>query len=484
MQMVVILGFVLVMVLSGIELPFPPLGPWWVIAMMILGYLIGGYLLTKVLVWLGERKMKKAAGLHKGIGKSCAALMLIIHFYLLAGMAGVMLAGWLDLVDRELHLGTIPLVWEMVLVCPFVLAMFLHWLAIYPLDRMVRNYIRQTSTIMAEPTLPVWSRREFLLFHIRYDLLFAAVPIGLIALVVDLLSLLEPIIGSVATMGMMVAGVGAIAIFTPVILVHLWRAKPLPSGHLRDRLVQLSKMIGFSFRDIVVWDSAGVVVNAAIIGFIKQARYVLISDAMLEHFSDDAIVAVFAHEAGHAVHHHIPYTALFSIGWFMLMVPALQGFSAAMGVSESSAEIISVILSAALWVGVFGLLSRRFEWQADVFAASIMSAWMQQANSEGKSSMEQNDSKDNASLYQLNEEGVRLFGAALQAVARLNGVEPSRRNFRHGSIRSRLDFLDKVLKGGGRKIVDRNIRRIKMLIWGLFILGSIVTIFSYIHSCS
>ena len=478
MQMVVILGFVLVMVLSGVQLPFAPLGPWWIIV-LILGYLLGDYLLTKVLVLLGKRRMKRA-GSHKSIGRSCAALMLIIHFYLLAGMAGLMLAGWLDLVDKELHLGTIPLVWEMVLVCPFVLAMFLHWLAIYPLDRMVRNYIRQTSAVMAEPTLPVWSRREFLLFHIRYDLLFAAVPIGLIALVMDLLSLLEPIIGSVATMGMTVAGVGAIAIFTPMILVNLWRAKPLPSGHLRDRLVQLSKMIGFSFRDIVVWDSAGVIVNAAILGFIKQARYVLISDAMLEHFSDDAIVAVFAHEAGHAIHHHIPYTAIFSIGWFMLVVPVLQGFSIAMGVSESSAEVVSVILSAALWVGVFGLLSRRFERQADVFAASIMSAYIQQASTECESSVEQDGLNDNTSPHRLNREGVKLFGAALQAVARLNGVEPSQRNFRHGSIRSRLNFLDKTLLTGSREIVDRSIGKVKLFIWGLFVLGGIVMVLSYI----
>lgn len=469
MQMVVVLGFVLVMVLEGVGSPLAPVGKGGIVISMVLGYVIGGYLFTKIIVLSVSRKMRRT-GSHRGIGKACAILMIAVHVYLLAGIAGVMFAGWSDLVGERLHLAAIPLVEEMVLVSPFVLAVFLHWLAVYPLDRTVRNYVHEVSIIAGEPALPVWNRRKFLLFHIRYSLLFAAVPIGLIVLITDLMHLVEPALGSIPTMSMTVLGVGTVALFTPTILVYLWRARFLPDGALRRRLERMSRRVGFSFREIVVWDSAGVIVNAAVVGFIRHARYVLISDAMLEHFSDDAVAAVFAHEAGHAVHHHIPYTAIFSIGWFLLTVPLLQGLSAVMGASETVAEIAGASASAVLWVGVFGLLSRRFERQADLFAASIMS----------REFSPEPDGWEDQCPYRLNREGVRIFSAALQAVARLNGIEPSQRNFRHGSIRSRLEYLEEVLRTGSHPSADRNVRRIKAIIWVLFILGVIVTVFSVV----
>ena len=57
-------------------------------------------------------------------------------------------------------------------------------------------------------------------------------------------------------------------------------------------------------------------------------------------------------------------------------------------------------------------------------------------------------------------------------VAKLNGISPRRRNFRHGSIAARVDYVGWLLAEGlGARAFDRRIRRIKVLVWVLFALG-------------
>ena len=111
----------------------------------------------------------------------------------------------------------------------------------------------------------------------------------------------------------------------------------------------------------------------------------------------------------------------------------------------------------ALWGWLFGMLSRRFERQADVFGASLARPAAMDGQPETAA---------------MSTEGVELFGNALLAVARLNGIRPTQRNFRHGSIKRRLDYLAALHNSGeGRARVDRSIRRIKLAVWALLGLG-------------
>ena len=69
----------------------------------------------------------------------------------------------------------------------------------------------------------------------------------------------------------------------------------------------------------------------------------------------------------------------------------------------------------------------------------------------------------------------RLGGLPRQtelSIERLNGISPTKRNFRHGSIQTRVDYLvDLLTAGGGPATEDRAIGRIKALIWLLFTIG-------------
>ena len=95
--------------------------------------------------------------------------------------------------------------------------------------------------------------------------------------------------------------------------------------------------------------------------------------------------------------------------------------------------------------------------QADVFAAAAV----------GGDAAEGRLGRDRMTVS-----GVNCFANALLAVAKLNGISPRRRNFRHGSIAARVDYVGWLLAEGlGARAFDRRIRRIKVLVWVLFALG-------------
>ena len=90
---------------------------------------------------------------------------------------------------------------------------------------------------------------------------------------------------------------------------------------------------------------------------------------------------------------------------------------------------LPAMASSAVLVGslvVFGWISRRFERQADAFAAVELSKEVDE------------------------HKGIHLFGveamrSALNSVARLNGVPSSRWSWRHGSILGRQKALQKLV---------------------------------------
>lgn len=446
MQILVIAGFVVTLSLADLPALWSSV-PWWAASAGAAGYVASSYVLARGSAYFGLRRLMRG---HGGLGAGPMAAAVAVQVYLLAGLGVLMPAGWARLIDETLHLGGVPLVGKALLAAPFIAALLAYWWAMYPLQRAMRDRSRQLPALAGEPVPPVWTRGQFLMFNIRHSLLFAAVPVGLIVLVLDSLYLAEPLLGpAVAPAGLVAAG--AVFVSAPAIIARIWRTGPLPAGPLRSRLDGLCRRAGFTCRDILVWDTGRVIVNAAVLGFLRPLRYVLLSDAMLEHFDDDAVAAIFAHEAGHVVHRHIPYMVLFTMGLILLLGSAAELSAAAMNISPPIAQLSMLLVAGALWAWLFGIVSRRFERQADVFAAALVPA---------------------DSGTELTDEGVRLFSGALLKVGRLNGIDPARRNFRHGSIKHRLEYLDRLLRSGaGRAPTDRGVRRVKLAIWALLAAG-------------
>ena len=185
--------------------------------------------------------------------------------------------------------------------------------------------------------------------------------------------------------------------------------------------------------------------NAAVMGMIGPVRYVLLTDALIEQMPPQQIQAVFAHEAGHIVSHHIFYSVLFAVSAALLAACTGQRLATALDWNPWTTEVLVAGLLVGAWGLGFGWLSRRFERHSDVQAA-----WAMDQSDHGR----------------ITPAGAALYASTLQTVARLNGIPLQQRNWRHGSIAARVRYVLRLGgTGGTRRPIDRLIRRIKIILW-------------------
>jgi STE24 endopeptidase len=93
----------------------------------------------------------------------------------------------------------------------------------------------------------------------------------------------------------------------PVVLFPIfYKFQPLENEELRERLLRLSERAGTRVRGVYEWklSEKSRKANAALAG-LGRTRRIILADTLLEHYSNDEIEAVLAHELGHHVHKHI-----------------------------------------------------------------------------------------------------------------------------------------------------------------------------------
>ncbi|MCU1285285.1 MAG: Ste24 endopeptidase [Acidobacteriales bacterium] len=170
----------------------------------------------------------------------------------------------------------------------------------------------------------------------------------------------------------------AFAQIAPVVLFPLfYRFIPLENEELKSRLVRLSEAAGTRVRGVYEWklSEKSKKANAALTG-LGNTRRIILSDTLLQNYSEDEIEAVLAHELGHHVHRHI-----FKSIALQVMI-TLVGFWAASQVLDYSVRnlgmfsdlhdfanlpllaLVSSILSLAL-LPALNAFSRHNERQAD-----------------------------------------------------------------------------------------------------------------------
>jgi len=157
------------------------------------------------------------------------------------------------------------------------------------------------------------------------------------------------------------------------------QTQPLPDSPLRRRLEAMCRRVGMRYRDILLWHTQNNMGNAAVMGILPPVRYILLSDLLLERMDDEQIEAVFAHEVGHVVHRHMAWYVvvimIFTLGLVSLeqVVRRVAPLNVALnGVPQDLLDVLSIIAPLAGFLLFFGFLSRRFERQADVYAARTM----------------------------------------------------------------------------------------------------------------
>ena len=170
----------------------------------------------------------------------------------------------------------------------------------------------------------------------------------------------------------------------PVVLMPIfYKFEPLANDSLRERLTKLGERAGTRVRGVYEWklSEKSNKANAALTG-LGSTRRIILSDTLLQHYSDDEIEAILAHELGHHVHKHIlksiftqvaiTFFAFWLINvvlrlviaknWFPVLDPRLYDF-ANLPLIVLVATILGFVLMPAL-----NAISRHHERQADRYA--------------------------------------------------------------------------------------------------------------------
>ncbi len=414
--------------------------------------------------------------------------VLLLRGYVLATfVVDLALTRWPDMIAAFAPIARVPALAELIIIAPFLLGSVLLLVATYPTDRVLRGFVEDQATVKIAEPCPRWSMWSYLDFNIRHQLLIVVVPMTLILLAYDVARDYEDRMGDslrVPWLPDLALGVAAAAVFivAPLLMKRIWTTHSLPTGALRDKLVGMCDRIGLKCRDILVWRSGQMLVNAAVMGLFPRLRYVMLSDGLLASMKDRQIEAVFGHEAGHVRHRHIQFFLLFAVGSMLIsagVMEILYRWSLAEDgprwLNSAVIQGVGFVAIAILWGVGFGFVSRHFERQADLFGARCITP-VDAADCLLPCGVHSDATAPAGSRLRLCSTGADIFATALDRVALLNGIPPEEPSWRHSSIASRIAFLRSLASDPTRvESFERRIRRIKRALIVVCVVGLAVS---------
>jgi len=380
---------------------------------------------------------------------------------------------------------------DLIAVLPFFISMITLWTVAYPVERAL---MRETGVgnLEGQPQEGMaWHLSAYLDFQLRHYMFAVAIPMLMILFVANLTIGYEKELTKMTGWSwtdetLLGVSTGLVFIISPILLRYIWRTRTLEQSPLRDRLEAISQRVGFHCRDILVWKSDGMMINAAVMGLFPRVRYVLLSDALLTTMDDGQVEAVFGHEVGHVKLHHMQYFLLFAfVGW-LVVAGVMEGVSLWMAtttITKSNAlltvESVGVICTIAIWGLGFGWISRRFERQADISGAH--SATPDGSGCQLPCSVHMSSGQEIVSNLCVCMTGAKVFTSALERVANLNGIPIEEWSWRHASIGMRIRFL-MALAGDPSMAIGfhQTIHRIKLTLIVLALAGSGITAYYWV----
>lgn len=173
-----------------------------------------------------------------------------------------------------------------------------------------------------------------------------------------------------------------VAFFSLPIMRIFNKFTPLEEGDLRNELLSLCDKYNVKVKNIYVMDASKRTTrsNAFCTGLAKK-KTISLDDNLVNNFTTKQIVSVFAHEFGHAKHKHTVRSVWFAFFRIIILIAALgvilnfPVFCEAFGFKEVNYYFAFTVLTTISWPvsRVFDLISnsisRKFEYQADAFAA-------------------------------------------------------------------------------------------------------------------
>lgn len=379
---------------------------------------------------------------------------------------------WLRLCNQLPMVGDWPGVPGIVASLPLILTIILVWIVTYPSDRAIRQIALEINLHRGRPVHPVWSLPQFVLYSLRHQVLFILIPMACILVVRDLITRnddwLRAVVGHRQAPDLALGAAAAvIAIIAPVMLRYVWVTQPLPDSPLRRRLLDMCAKLRLKCREILVWRSGGMIVNAAVVGVVPPLRYVMITDAMLEQMDDTKIEAVFGHETGHIKRHHILYFLLYAFITGCLLT-IVGHWSRALDRQQMQWVIAGLgALMVCKWWLLFGWISRHFERQADLFGVRTLALAGIGCDRECVLHREPGTTPEVGTKItdRVCQTAAHVFSDTLNEVAVLNGIAPEAHTWRHGSIAGRSRHVQKLAGDpAAAERFERKVERIKLAI--------------------
>jgi STE24 endopeptidase len=411
---------------------------------------------------------------------------------------------------------------ELFILAPLFVALVLSWVVFYDAERALHDSSELSEAdverdkglaavgfndqVQPEPTPspePYWSRAAYVGFHVRQNLALICAPLLLLLLMKGLHRVFPET--ETGTGGLIITVGGAllslsVIVSMPWLLRLALGLKPMPPSPLRGRLETTARRLRFRCSNILVWDTRGGVANAMVAGVVPWVRYVILTDRLMTELTPDEVEAVFGHEMGHAKHHHMIFylgflslsLVLVGLGWGWV---AQCVFGDKSNLDTTLAALPLVIMLGAYIFVVFGFLSRRCERQADVFGCRAVSC--DRTDCCGHGGADGSAAPPAAPRLEglrgtfdrllrpvqplrdtgLCPTGIRTFIAALEKVARLNGI--SRDNpgwlssWQHSTIARRVQFLQDVLTD---RALERRFQRRVVLVKAALFAGLILAL--------
>lgn len=171
----------------------------------------------------------------------------------------------------------------------------------------------------------------------------------------------------------------------PVVIAPIFnKFEPLKDGELAEKVEALVKQAGMRSRGIVQMDAGrrSTHSNAYVAGLGKSKRIVLF-DTLINTHTHDEILAILAHEMGHSKYKHI----MKSFGWTLCarlagfyltyLLMNQQWLYATFKINPAQPYLVLLVIGILLHKVSYFLrpiamaVSRRFESQADLFAATL-----------------------------------------------------------------------------------------------------------------
>ena len=256
----------------------------------------------------------------------------------------------------------VPLIYtkHLVGIVPLVAGLILIRLAFYEIERQV--------------TSNNWERGEYLSVHLKF-LLLPLSPLFIYLCLLDLIAH-TPFLAdhTYLPIALMISLIFLVYIYAPMLLGLIWRTVPLADVNLRNKIQRLAAQDAIKYKDIVVWQTESIA-NAAVAGIVPWSRQIFLTEALLKHFSTDEIEAVVAHEFGHIRYKHILTYLMFLIVYFLsyaiYYIYIGQPLESALYTTSLLPAIGLIFFISLYFVIIFRALSRRFEHQADLYAAAL-----------------------------------------------------------------------------------------------------------------